>query len=292
MRIKLAVFLATMLLLSCAPMAGAGMMYMNTLTGGVSTLYTLTTGAVAAEVGVIQFNGGNLSIRDIAFDSITGKMFAITANHLYYLDFQHPVAGVVTAHDVGATTGAAGLQGLAVGGDGTIYAGRAKTASASGNLYTLNGSSGAATLKGSFGVGGGAAGDYLGDYGDLAQGPDGGLYGLFAWQNHAGNNYLGAVNLSSGAVTPKTSGTGRTGADGLVFIGNTIYAVRHAGGLMTLDFATGAKLTDILIKDSQGNTINNGYGLAFVPLPPSVMLLGSGLLGLGLFGFRRRRHGG
>ena len=285
--LRLTAILALSMVLACASTAAAGTIYFSSDVAGVTTLYTLATDGAATPVGVIKSGASDLAITDIAYDFKTSTMYAITTDQLYSLDYSHPVSSVVTANLLGATTGATLLQGLAVSSDGTIYAG-SNPASKAGNLYTLSSSTGAATLVGSFGTGGTAT-NYLRCYGDLAFSPTGDLYGMFRWTNvTTGNNYLGSV-ASGGAVTPIGSGTTDTGADGLIFVGDTLYMVRHAGFLDTLNLSTGDVSTNSRIKVAGVNIpAGDEYGLTYVPLPPTLLLLGSGLLGLGLLRRKRR----
>lgn len=283
---KFTLLLAAILLLSGISLAEAGMLYICTDGVADSRLYSLTTAGAATEVGVIQSGGSNLDIRDIGYDVTSGAMYAITNNSLYSLDFQNPSGGIVTATLKG-DTGVDKLQGLVVAGNGTIYAG-SRPSGAAGHLYTLDATTGVATDKGSFGVGGGNSGDYLRDYGDLAFSTAGDLYGTFLWTNNTNNNYLGTVSTSLGTATI-LGGTGKTQADGLAFIGDTLYSVSTIK-LYTFDPSNGAVLSDIAITVG-GAGVTDITGLTYVnpvPLPASALLLGSGLVGL--IGLRRWRR--
>jgi len=289
MQAKITSLFAAVLVLASVSISNASMYICNSDAQEVSHLYTLTTAGVATEVGKVKLGGDtNLDIRDIAYNATTGTMYAITNSSLYTLDFRGYTGGVVGATLVGPS-GASNLQGLAVAPNGTIYAGN-KPSGTAGNLYTLNATNGAAISMGSFGVGDGEVGDYLRDYGDLAFSPAGTLYGIFVWKNHATNNYLGTVSTSNGAAAP-LGGTAKSNADGLAFIGDTLYCV-SANKLYTLDSSTGQVLSDTAIF-ANGVEVKYITGLTYVnqvPLPGSAWLLLSGLAGLGILRRRGKVH--
>jgi hypothetical protein len=278
MRLKVKMLMAVaILLLATVSLASANTLYINTLNGSTSNLYTVTTSGVATLVGQIKEGTTALSITDIAYSPVDGRMYAISTNHLYYLDFLNNDGGDVAATSIGVTTGAINLQGLGVKADGTIYAG---SSGSPGHLYTLSSSNGAATATSN------NFGSSLGIYGDLAFSSGGTLYGMFSGGSHP--NQLGTVNTSTGVAT-LLNGPQVEQTDGLAFIGTTLYADTYAGTLLTLNISNGSKLTEINIR-SGGQDLKNEKGLTYytaVPLPPTVLLLGSGLLGLA--GWRRFR---
>jgi hypothetical protein len=278
MRLKVKVLMAVaILLLATVSLASANTLYINTLNGSTSNLYTVTTSGAATLVGQIKEGTTPLSITDIAYSPINGRMYAISTTHLYYLDFLNIDKGIVAATSVGVTTGATNLQGLGVKADGTIYAG---SSGSPGHLYILSSSTGAATpTSNSFG-------SSLGIYGDLSFSSGGTLYGMFSGGSNP--NRLGTVNTSSGVANLLT-GPQIEQTDGLAFIGTTLYADTRDGKLLTLNTTTGAKLTEQEIR-SGGQKLINEVGLTYytaVPLPPSALLMGTGLLGLILL--RKRR---
>ena len=196
----------------------------------VSSLYTLTTGSVASFVGDIYSGTKTPDINDIAYDAFNTKMYAITANRLWTLDYLNPSSGKVAASAVGPVDNTTNnWQGLEVVG-GTIYMGPRTTGTSgttSGSLYTLDPSTGTATLKGSFGT---WSGNVIGQEGDLAYG-NGQLYATMNWAgNGHGGTYLAIIDASSGTAT-KIDRTGYyTGTtfhavnlDGIVFVDGILY---------------------------------------------------------------------
>lgn len=297
-KLKLIGILGMVLFLAGASVAGAGTLYMDTWGDGgqaVRSLYTVTTAGAATKVGDIKYstNGGVTFpwkpwITDIAYNGTTGVMYAIGArsgypSNLYYLDFLHPTPdGVVKAYEIGTPGG--GLRGLAVDAAGVIYAGSTTSGATYPSLYTLDSGTGAKTLMDEFGKSGGGLYDYLSNFGDLAFSSSGTLYGTFYWPNHSSNNYLATVVPSTG-VGVVLGGSSNIYLDGLAFGDTgTLYAVDLRGHLLTLNAATGAVITTANITVGGVGFSSYGYGLTEVsppvPLPPTVLLLGSGLLGL------------
>jgi hypothetical protein len=111
-------------------------------------------------------------------------------------------------------------------------------------------------------------------------------FGLFGDANFPGANLAGpdAVDglqygiLSAGDNTATGNG-GITGSDGLIKNQVSFLLDITAGSLNPAD------ITDISFQYGTALTDTN-----IVPIPPSALLMGSGLLGLGLVGWRRRSH--
>jgi MYXO-CTERM domain-containing protein len=196
----------------------------------------------------------------------------------------NPVTGALIK-DIGLiTAGGKSLQiaDLAIQpGTGILFGFSASSSgdfSAAGNLYTINKTTGAATLVG-------ATGDF---FGAIAFAPNGTLYLNSADLDNMGNivntqlktlNPTNAQTLTAVATSDPPGALG-VRSDGTIFAGNG-----DAGKIYTINPITGQETT-------VGNTGLNFVGdLDFQPAPEPVTLTmcGLGLLGLGLSGRRRRQ---
>jgi hypothetical protein len=290
--LKLTAILALVLFLAGATVAGAtSMLYVDTYNSstGVSSLYTVSTIGVATYVGDIKLGGTtNLGITDIAYNPTTQTMYAVSSQGLYTLDHLHPSGTIITANAITLSGGNAGsatrLQGLEVSSGGIIYTDNTfKTAGSNrpGHLFSIT-SSGVVSDLNSNGTSGTTG--YIGNYGDLVF-VGSTLYGTFA-VNGSTDVYLGTVN--TGNVNPNVSNlmdTGINNLDGLAYLNSTLYGISRTGTLYTISTSDGS------LSNSHDTGLSGVYGMTFalgVPLPPSVFLLGTGLLGIGLLGFRRK----
>jgi hypothetical protein len=291
------ILLMTGFLLLIPSLSFANTIYMETRSGSpvVSSLYTVDyfSGA-ASKVGDIKTStGGNLAVNDIAYEPGNQTMYAITVNRLWSLNYTSG-NGIVTATAVGRT-GVTGRQGLEVVGP-TIYTGTAKTILASGALYTLDPATGAATeVGGGFGDFG-AAGTYVGLKGDLAY-YNGKLYATMTWSGTGhGGIYLATIDLDTGLaiqVGKILAGSTSPSIDGIVFENGILYGITQGNATNpgTLYYLTipGTPGNVKAVKIGSNTGAYAAWGMtSVVPLPTSVLLLASGLLGLGALGWRRK----
>ncbi len=294
---KKIILFVTGFLLLIPSLSFANTIYMETRSGDptVSSLYTVdNSSGVASKVGDIKTStGSDLAINDIAYNPGNQTMYAITVNRLWNLNYTSDT-GVITATAVGRS-GVSRRQGLEVIGS-TIYMGTAKTTSASGALYALDPATGAATAVGSGFGDFGAAGTYVGLEGDLAY-YNGKLYATMTWSGTGhGGIHLATIDLGTGLATEVgkiLAGNTSPTIDGIVFENGILYGVTHGNA------SNPGTLYYLTIPDTPGNVTaikvgtNTGayaaWGMtAVVPLPTSALLLGSGLLGLGAVGWRRK----
>ena len=285
--------MAMILFLAGTTVAGASILYVDTYNSStlVSSLYSLTTAGTATKVGDIKLGGTtDLFITDIALDLTTGTMYAITTTTLYTLDnYGNPSGGIITATAVGST-GVTDLQGLEVSSTGTIYAASFPAdPETNGGLYTLNSSDG--SVVNTYSLAPNSGGNHFRDYGDLAFG------NILFYGSLVGTNPQGASPTNGIAPIGTTGGTFASAAkpfnpavdiDGLAFVSqtSTLYGLTRDANLYTINPATG-NLTAITTTGFAAGDV--AYGMT-VPLPASGLLLGSGLLGLGLLGWRRQKR--
>jgi len=298
--LKLIVVLTLALFLAGPTVAGAETypLYVDTLSSeGVSTLYGMTTTGAATEIGNILVGGttgANVSIYDIAYDPVNGKMYAIGIPSggtndifLYTLTYNPSSGSPVTATEMG-NTGVSDLQGLTVSSTGIIYAASFPTTATSGYLYTIDSSTGVATAATSSFKPNGTT---IKNYGDLVYDVSNStLYGSVLRSN---NSTIALASIASTGVATVTGNIDNsTVADGLAYLNGTLYAINQnaiSPGTVPILYTIGTNGAVITSTNTSGLS-GTVYGAtsAVVPIPPSAFLLGSGLLGLGLLGWRRK----
>jgi hypothetical protein len=234
----------------------------------VSNLYTIDSGTGAANlVGAI----GAAQVTDINFanSGLWGITPNSTSQSLIKID---PDTGAQIAGG-GAITGVATggtLNALGTSLDGTtLYA----AAYGTGEIGTLA-TNGTFTSIGFYGNGIVSSGDLAFDPNDATK--------LYAAVISSGTYYLATVDLGTGAATLIGSGIGFSQTFGISFKDGVMYAVTGTGDVFTVNTATGA--ASGIIGDNDKALW--GMSTSPVPLPPSVWLFGSGLLGL--MGLRRK----
>ena len=289
-KITLLAFLLLALWVPSSSMAWAELsydtLYMNR--GGVSPseLYIVDTSGNATLVGDIKSGTQKPSIRDMAFDGTT--LFMITTTELYKINDFTPVNGVIQATSVGTFGGSPPIGGgyNALAADTVNHVLYAANTASPGSFIKIDETTGVGSLIGNFGPKQG--GNFISSVGDLAFGPGGVLYASVHWNSHTPDSRLATVNLTNGNITfvdySKTMGFDVV--DGISFRDGILYGVTNDKELITIDTSTGV---GTLV---QGN-IYNAHGLATspgVPVPPSLVLFGSGMVGLVLMGFRRKNR--
>jgi hypothetical protein len=246
--------------------ADALTLYATTASGAAGELYILdaSTGAIIQDVGPLNdLSNVNYPITGLAFQPHSGALLGSTGNSvagtaamlvkINPATAQVLVIGPFNAGPVNATGTPATMSDLAFDAAGILYG----VSSIGGpNLYTINTSTGQATIVGSTGLpstsGGGLAISSAGVY-----------YGTPT------DTRFGTYNSATGAYTDitnpaKPAGGGAYAA--LDFNGSTLYGLNSGPGspppthLVTIDPATGT-VTDL------GASVNSLDAIAFQPAP-------------------------
>lgn len=251
--------------------------------GTDGNLYTLNpaTGDATPPTGVLLHNntGNGFSITGLAYDASTRTLYGATAsgsNSPNTLVTINPTTGVVSQVGIGTQFTAGGTMSdiVYVPNNGIIYGWG--QGSGNGGLYTIDTSTGAATLvKADASTGGGLA---VNTAGSLYVTPD-------------GTNSLFVINDKGTGTTSfvaNLSGFGTGNIDALAFNGSTLLGLRQATDstthLVTIDTtgATAGHVTDL------GRSVGGLEALAVdAPEPSTLALTGICLLSLGVY-YRRQ----
>jgi hypothetical protein len=283
------IVVAAICVFSLAARAEAGPLYAATAAGADGELYILNkaTGAVVQDVGPLNdVAGANYSVTGLAFHPTTGVLYGATGNAntaaqatLVTINPATAQVTVVGAFNAGPVSGGgnpATMADLEFDAAGNLYG----VGSVGGpNLYSINLTSGQATLIGANGVSTSTSG------GGLAISAGGVYYGTPT------SSRYGTYDPATGAYTnitnpTKPAGTGAYTA--LAFEGGTLYGLNTGPGspppthLVTIDPATGV-VTDI------GASLNSLDAIAIRVPEPGTMTLAAGLLGAALARRSRRR---
>lgn len=283
------VLLVVVLSIISALASGQNVFYGVTGQDGVaSSLYTInsTTGATTL-VGATGFNG----VGSLAFSPL-GTLFAIAGNAAGPV---HQLITINTSTGAGTAIGATGITNnitdIAFRSDGVLFAMTGR-----GDLYTVNTTTGAATL--------------INSAGGVTQG--GGL--AFNSGNtlflSAGSN-LQTVNQATGARTNVVTMTFVSGADALVGMkfhptSGVLYAVTFdldsspPSQLVTVNTSTGAMTSlgsnglrlEAMAIGGAATTPPPPPPPTGVPIPSTLLLMITGILGLAAWLYRRRRTAG
>ncbi len=237
---------------------GAATVYLGTTNGQIGTFDTLS--------GVFQeIRHSGTSLDGLAFDSI-GNLDAIDtgiAPNIGYYRVNTATGGLTF---VANTTNAVGQAGLASGPSRVQYLADLT------NLYTINPTTGAATLTGPLNITTGF------NYFNIGAGIDGNLYG-----DYGGKLYR--LNTANGAATF----IGNTGIVAYDLFGadNALYAVSTSSALYSLDTTTGAATFLRNISGLNG-VVQASAVVQSTPEPSTALLCAAALLCVGVSRLRRR----
>ena len=278
--------LATSVAICCIAMGMAGAAQGATLTVyGASTagsLYTITDFVNWTPVLVAAFNGsaGTVVMTDIAIGSVR--------NPIYGIDFHSPTSDLYSinpntaAYTIIGATGIANLNSLVLSAGNVLYAGD----SVNGNIYTINTSTGVATLLHT-NAGFTSAGDleFAGS-------------SLYLTAVVGARNYLYSVNPSTGVAAPVNAANSIcTGAGNTGTCYTQVYGLAYVNGVME-GFTSGGLVLNINLTTGLVTGTPHTYAAAFngtatfnTPEPGVLGTCGIGLLLMSFALSRRRARG-
>lgn len=228
-------------------------------------------------------NGSSTAIGPFGYSNVYGNAFSPNGQMYVITDSGSPASTLATvnlttgtATPVGAPTGVRALMGIAFAPNGTLYG----ASWANNNLYTLNTTTGAASLVGNLGVPGfvmDLSYDYANStmYGISSSGPQGSL--------------LYSVDLGTGAGTLVTNISGNACLMGLSTTSSGKFITTDYCSLNSPLYQINPQTGDLTNLGSMGISRPMGgdiFQVASVPEPTSYALL---LAGLGLTGLMIRR---
>jgi hypothetical protein len=251
----------------------AGTLYGTTASGTLFTI-NVSTGA-ATTVGTLPLGGST----EIVINNATGQAWTQSRDGGFTIQQFDLANGAAIGSSVGDNAAFNGLQFIG----GTLYGTAVTGGSEPSTLRILNPSTGVSTIIGPTGIG---------PIPGLAY--NGTLYGISA--GNRGVSQLYSINLATGAATLVGStgivaGSLAFGPDGNLYAGG---AAANAGSFYRINPATGA--ATLVGATGLGSASDNGMsGLALsgtlppsaVPLPPSLLLVSTGLLTYGAWRLRR-----
>lgn len=223
---------------------------------------------------VIASSLPNNGIEGLAWDSNAQIMYGASANGSNSSFFKVNVSTGATTEILHGTT--YWVKDLAIGAGGVLYGG-----DSSGHFFTVNKTTGAMSL-----IGTGAREINALAYDSVS----GKMYGSNGGGNGVNDTYFFSINLSNGAQT-QIGGAITTGNIYGMSVDPATGVLYGAGWYNSLlgDYGTYVSIN----KTTGATTLLNGgtpqpmNAIAFIPEPGTLLLLGTGLLGLGIAGRKK-----